>query len=178
MVCKWVYKVKRKSDVIIEQYKTNLVILGNTQVEGLDDNETFAPVIKMVTVCTLFSVAAACGWEVPQMDVHNVFLHDDVQDKVYMKLPPGYSKGKDGKVCRLQKSMYELKQALRFWFAKLTDALKQCEFRQFYSNYSLFTYLSGTIFLCFLVYVDDFIITRNDLSSLQQLKAHPIHVFT
>ena len=54
------------------------MILGNNQVEGIDYNETFAPVAKMVTMRTFLSVAAAKGWELPQMDVHNAFLHGDL----------------------------------------------------------------------------------------------------
>lgn len=57
--CKWVYKIKHESDRSIERYKARLVVLKNTQVEGLDYNETFAPVVNMVTVCTFLSVAAA-----------------------------------------------------------------------------------------------------------------------
>lgn len=81
-----------------------------------------------------------------------------------MKLPPG-SKGKDEKVCKLLKSLYELKQAPQYWFDKLTGALKQCEFCQSYPNYSLFIYSLGNVFLYVLVYVDDLIITGNYLSS-------------
>lgn len=54
------------------------MILGNNQIEGIDYSETFAPVVKMVTVRTFLSVAAAKGWELHQMDVHNAFLYGDL----------------------------------------------------------------------------------------------------
>jgi hypothetical protein len=70
--CKWVYKIKHNSDGTIERYKARLVILGNHQKEGIDYTETFAPVVKMVTVCLVLAVAAAKQWETHQMDVHKL----------------------------------------------------------------------------------------------------------
>lgn len=83
----------------MESYKVWLVILVNTQVEGLDYTETFVPVAKMVTVCTFLSVVVARKWAIHQMDVHNAFLHGDLHEDVYMKLPPSFSHGHEGNVC-------------------------------------------------------------------------------
>ncbi|KAL0355073.1 UNVERIFIED_CONTAM: Copia protein [Sesamum radiatum] len=63
---------------------------GFNQVEGLDFNETFALVAKLVSVHVSLSVAAARGWELHQMDVNNTSLHGDVNEEVYMKLPQGF----------------------------------------------------------------------------------------
>lgn len=148
------------------------MILRNTLVEGLDYIETFALVAKMVTACTLLSADATRKWEIHQMDVHNAFLHGDLQGEVYMKLPPDFSKRYEGKVCKLQKSLHGLKQAPPCWFTKLTGALNQCSFCQSYSNYSLFIYSSTSIFLCVLLYMDDQIITGNNFPALQKVKAN------
>lgn len=78
--------------------------MGNNQVHGLDYHETFAFVAKMVTTHTLMSVVAARKWEVHHIDIHNAFLHGDFHEEVNMKLPPGFSQGHEGKVCRLRKS--------------------------------------------------------------------------
>ena len=98
--CKWVYQVKYKSDGSIERHKVRLVIPGDHQVKGLDFNETFAPMAKMTSVRVFPSVAVAKGQELHQMDVNNAFLHGDLEEEVYMKLPPGFTSGKPNKVCR------------------------------------------------------------------------------
>ncbi|GJV97434.1 retrovirus-related pol polyprotein from transposon TNT 1-94, partial [Tanacetum coccineum] len=152
---KWVFKIKYNSDGTIERHKARLVILGNNQVEGIDYNDTFAHVAKMVTVRTFLVVAAARNWELHQMDVHNAFLHEDLEEEVYMKLPQGLKSSRPGTVCHLRKSLYGLKQAPRCWFAKLATALKRYGFVQSCSDYSLFTLNNERVRLNVLVYVDD-----------------------
>lgn len=170
--CKWVYKIKYNADGTIERYKARLVILGNRQLEGIDYHETFAPVAKMVTVRTYLAVAAAKDWEIHQMDVHNAFLHGDLQEEMYMTMPPGFNSGKPGMVCRLNKSLYGLRRAPRCWFAKLAAALTHYGFTQSYSDYSLFTLRKDKIQLNVLVYVDDLIISGNDHETALHFKGY------
>ena len=82
----------------------------------------------MVTVHTVLAVVATKAWELHQMDVHNAFLHGDLHEEVFMKMPPGFSASQSDMVCKLQKSLYGLKQAPRCWFAKLSIALKSYGF--------------------------------------------------
>ena len=77
------------------------MILGNNQVEGIDYHETFAPIAKMVIVCTFLTVATAKNWNLHQMDVQNAFLHGDLDEELYMKMPPGFASSSSEKVCKL-----------------------------------------------------------------------------
>ncbi|KAL0430860.1 UNVERIFIED_CONTAM: hypothetical protein Sradi_0712000 [Sesamum radiatum] len=70
-------------------------------------------------------VAAARVWELHQMDVNNTFLHDDLNEEVYMKLPPRFRDDAGNPICYLHKSIYGLRQASSNWFNKLTGSLKR-----------------------------------------------------
>ena len=75
---------------------------GFTQTYGIDYQETFAPVAKMNSIRTILSCAANLGWSLQQLDVKNAFLHGDLEEEVYMDVPPGFSSQSTvGKVCRL-----------------------------------------------------------------------------
>ncbi|GAA0185705.1 transmembrane signal receptor [Lithospermum erythrorhizon] len=152
--CQWVYKTKYKSDSSIERHKERLVVLENHQIEGEDFTDTFSLVAKTASVRMFLVVAVAKNWEVHQLDVNNAFLHGNLHEEVYMKLPPEFTTSSSSQVCRLRKSLYGLRQSPRNWFAKLTLALRKYGFTQSHADHTLFTCRKGEDFLSVLVYVD------------------------
>uniref|UniRef100_A0A2N9GCN7 Reverse transcriptase Ty1/copia-type domain-containing protein n=1 Tax=Fagus sylvatica TaxID=28930 RepID=A0A2N9GCN7_FAGSY len=143
--CKWVYKIKTRSDGTVDRYKARLVAKGFTQEYGIDYEETFAPVACLSSVRTLIRVSVSRHWPLFQMDVKNAFLNGELTEEVYMQLPPGFSQpsGFSYKVCRLRRALYGLKQAPRAWFAKFSSTISQH---------------------------DDMIITGDDVQGIQDLK--------
>ncbi|GJY60089.1 ribonuclease H-like domain-containing protein [Tanacetum coccineum] len=107
----------------IERYKARLMAKGFSQREGFDYDKTFSPVVKMLTVRCLIGIVVVDNWPLYQLDVNNAFLYGDLVEDVYMTLPDGYNNEDKSKVYKLNKSLYCLKQAPRWWNAKLTTAL-------------------------------------------------------
>ncbi|GKA71085.1 ribonuclease H-like domain-containing protein [Tanacetum coccineum] len=127
---KWIFKIKFKSSGEVERYKARLVAKGFSKKEGLDYEETFSPVVKMVTVRCVLSIAFQNSWSIFQLDVNNTFMYGDLVEDVYMSLPKGFFVHGDQRVCKLKKSLYGLKQAPRKWNEKLSSVLCELGFNQ------------------------------------------------
>ncbi|KAK9911087.1 hypothetical protein M0R45_035010 [Rubus argutus] len=168
---RWIYKTKFHSDGTVERHKARLVARGFTQTYGVDYKETFAPVARMSTVRVLLSVAMNHAWPLYQMDVKNAFLHGDLEEEVYMKLPPGHPQSQDpNMVCKLHKAIYGLKQSPRAWYAKLSSVLEEVGFHRSNADSSLFVRIGSTSKLVVLIYVDDLIVTGDNVEEINILK--------
>ena len=107
---KWIYKIKHATDGSIEKYKARFVAHGFSQKEGIDYEETFAPVARYTSIRSVLALAAVMKWKIHQMDVKTDFLNGVVE--VYVEKPLGFeTHDRETHVCKLKKAMYGLKQA-------------------------------------------------------------------
>jgi hypothetical protein len=157
---KCVFKLKRDEAGAIVKHTARLVARGFVQREDIDFDDTFALVARMESVCLLFALATQEGWRVHHMDVKSAFLNGDLKEKVYVHQSPGFViSGKEGKVLRLHKALYGLRQAPRAWNAKLDSTLKGMGFGQSPHEAAIYRRGNEGNTLLVGVYVDDLVIT-------------------
>lgn len=111
---KWIFRVKRNPDGSVARYKACLMAKGFHQRVGLDYGEIFSLVAKPTIVHIVISLALQHNWPQFQLDVNNAFLHSDLEENVFMRQPVGFFNSSNPlHVCKLHKSLYDLKQAHR-----------------------------------------------------------------
>ncbi|KAJ9530444.1 hypothetical protein QJQ45_012421 [Haematococcus lacustris] len=176
---RWVLKIKRVADGNIGKYKARFVIKGFRQVEGVDFDDSYAPVVLHSTQRIVLSVAAARGWELQQLDVETAFLNAPVDEgrQVFCEQPPGFEAGQ-GLVCQLQKAVYGLRQAPRAWYQHLAQQLQQLNFSPSAADPCLFSLDSPGPEVHLLVYVDDIILASPDAAAITAVKEQLRQVFS
>ena len=170
--CKWIFIVKYKADGCVKRIKARLVAKGFTQSYGIDYQEIFAPIAKLNTVRVLLSLPVNKEWPLYQLDVKNAFLNGDLEEEVYMTIPPGLENSSNSRlVCKLKKSLYGLKQSPRAWFDRFKKAVITNGYHQCQADHTLFVKPnSGGKITILIVYVDDIILTGDDSDEIFKLK--------
>ena len=152
------FKNKHGEDGSVVRNKARLVAQGFSQVEGIDFEETFAPVARLEAIRILLAFAASKGFKLFQMDVKSAFLNGFIEEEVYVKQPPGFEHPKfPHRVYKLQKALYGLKQAPRAWYSRLRSFLLEKGFVMGSADRTLFILRHGNDFLLVQTYVDDII---------------------
>lgn len=133
---------------LLSVIKARLLANGFHQKAGVDYTETFSPVVEHSTIKLALSLAVSKKWLVRQLDVQNVFLHGYLHEQVFMCQPSGFvDKQFPNHVCKLQRSIYDLKQAPRAWFQRFSNFLLQLGFEESTCDYSLFVFNQHDVYL-------------------------------
>ena len=177
--CRWVFNVKRRADGRVDRYKARLVAKGYSQKEGIDFTETFAPVARMSSLRALVAIVAAEDLELHQMDVKTAFLNGDLTEDIYMEQPPGFvAPNQEHLVCKLNKSLYGLKQAGRSWNKKIDSTLINLGFTPLATDNCVYMQRNGQDSVYLLLYVDDLLLACRSLSALIAVKEQLSRLFS
>jgi len=157
---RWIYKIRYVADDSIKKYKDRFVAKGYAQKEGIDYEETFAPVARYTSIRTVISLAAQIGWEIHQMDVKKPFLNGVIEEEVYIEQPEGFETyEKMSHVCKLKKALYGLKQAPRAWYGRIDGNLQKMGFVKSGTYPNLYYMVVESELLISVLYVDDLFLT-------------------
>ncbi|GJR74064.1 retrovirus-related pol polyprotein from transposon TNT 1-94 [Tanacetum coccineum] len=155
---KWIYKVKLDELGGILKNKARLVARGYRQEEGIDFEESFAPVARLEAIRIFLAFAAHMNMVVYQMDVKTAFLNGNLREEVYVSQPDGFvDPDKPNYVYKLKKALYGLKQAPRAWYDMLSSFLISNDFSKGSVDPTLFIRREGKELLLVQIYVDDII---------------------
>ena len=136
---KWIFKNNTDEDGEVVQNKSRLVTQGYTQVEGIDFDESFAPVARLESIWILLPIACIMNFKLYQMDVKSAFLNGLLKEEVFVEQPKGFQDPHFlDHVLQLKKALYRLKQAPRVRYDHLSSYLLDCGFKRGHANQTLF----------------------------------------
>ncbi|CAI7934167.1 unnamed protein product [Closterium sp. NIES-54] len=166
----WVLATKYRLDDTVEREKARLVVKGFTQVCGADYDETYSPVSSYVTLRIFLSIVAVLDLNLMQLDMKNAFLQSKLNRVLYMD-QPDYFDDWTGRVCKLLKSLYELKQPPLLWYRALDGVLLGAGWKKSQVNEALYFKASNNGVTCWvLAYVDDLLAASSSPAMLKELK--------
>lgn len=169
----WLFKTKYNVLGEPEQYKARVVVLGQDQVQGIDFEDSFAPVCKMGSLRMIFALAAEEDMELHGMDVKTAFLQAPIEEEVYVRQPPGFIQyGPTGKerVWKLKKSLYGLKQSPRNWHVEIDGWMQGYGFVKSVADPCVYQLAFNDGLLLVGLYVDDLVAAATRKALLDKFK--------
>ena len=168
--CKWVFKVKHDVDGRVERFKARLVAKGYAQKYGIDYDEIFSPVVRFSSIRFLLAFAVQHDLLIHQMDVKTAFLNGKLNEEIYMQQPEGYVKpGEEHLVCKIEKSLYGLKQSSRCWNKAFRESVEKVGFTQATADPCVFIRKKDTLTII-AIHVDDLMILAENIFEMKRLK--------
>ena len=148
-----------------------LVANGQRQKEGIDYSETFVLMTNMSRICTVLAIAAHRDWEIHQIDIKSAYLNAELHDDIYMRAPPSYLKQADeGKVLKLLRSLYGLKQPGHEWSEELEKFFLESKFTCSQVDQAVYFWHAADEHTVIMVSVDDMAITSKHLKHIKAFK--------
>jgi hypothetical protein len=164
---RWVFDIKSDG-----RKRARLVAKGFQQVEGIDYNEIFSPVVRYESVRIMLAIAALEGWFISAVDVKTAFLYGKLDEEIYMEQPEGFHvKGQERKVYRLRRALYGLKQASHAWYKELVESMKLLKFKRLSTDTGIYIFQDshGDLVIA-IAYVDDLLFMGPKRSVVEERK--------
>ncbi|KAJ1039061.1 hypothetical protein NDA10_002095 [Ustilago hordei] len=166
---KVVLRLKLDADGVPVKHKARLVARGFTQREGIDYQETFSPVAPLGAIRAILALAVQNNWEVHALDITMAYLNSTLKEAIYMK-PPGGSGVAPGKVYKVVKGLYGLKQSGREWNQEFDRSLRRMGFFQVECAPCIYTKGQGEDMAIVVIYVDDTLVIAPRLETVLKVK--------
>ena len=164
---RWVFDVKTDG-----RKKARLVAKGFSQVEGIDFDQIFSPIVHFETVRCMLALSAIENWYITGLDVRSAYLYGKLDEELYMDFPEGFMPPHlKGKVLRLLRALYGLKQAGLAWWRELDKSMKELGFTRLKTDAGLFIYRKGKELVLAIIYVDDAIFCGPNKPFVDKVKA-------
>ena len=162
--CSEVLKIKRGPDGKILKYRVQILASGHRQIEGVNYTKMFSAAAKMSTVRVVLANAAKQDWEIEHIDVKSAYLNAPLKETIYMRAPHGVLKqGEEGKVLRLVKGLYGLKQAGRGWYLEMMKVfVENLGFKRSKADHLVFYRKRGEEHTVVVVATDDMAVTSKE----------------
>ena len=154
-------------------FKARYCAKGFSETRNVDYDETFSPTARVTSIRMLSQIAAEFGMSIHQVDFRNAFLNSEIDRNVYVRQPVGFEKfssTNEPLVCKLNKSLYGLKQSSRNWNQLLDGFLKSLGFIQSYADPCVYSKVDGDNIIIMLIWVDDIILSSNHDSEISRIK--------
>ncbi|KAH9678883.1 Integrase catalytic domain-containing protein [Citrus sinensis] len=147
--------------------------LNSSDKEGIDFNEIFSPVVRLTTIRIVLAMCATFDLHLEQLDVKTAFLHGELEEEIYMLQLEGFAETvKENLVCRLNKSLYGLKQASRCWYKRFDSFIMSLGYNRLSSDHcAYYKRFEDNDFIILLLYVDDMLVAGSNKDRVQELKA-------
>ena len=172
---RWAYKIK--ADGV---YKGRLIVLGWSQIAGINCGGTFAPVCRLQNIRMVLAIAAELDYEVYMLDVQTALFNTNTEEEVFVKMAPGYERRNESGVplvMKLKKSLYGLRHSPRNWFSTMDHHLGKIVFRCLKSDQCIYVYEDKNGSALLALYVDDVLLLGANKQLLDKLKKQLVDRF-
>nr|CCA27372.1 putative polyprotein [Albugo laibachii Nc14] len=175
--CKWIFAIKRDEYGKVQRYKARLITQGFRQNAGVDYSNTYAPVFSTSSIRIFLGISVQLGSEIYQYDVDTAFLNGKLEKEVYMWPLPGLA-AELGRVCKIPRSFYGLKQASAVWYKTITNVFLKLKFQQCKSDPCIIVRRDQTHFAYTALYVDDMLISARSIDAIENISNQIAKIFT